>query len=250
MKPQAQSHAAKILVADDEAPIRNALLAFLRREGYVCIGAQDGASALTELRHQNYDLLLTDIRMPGNSHMELIREVSQVAPGLPVIVLTGDPSLETAAVSVRLSVSAYLVKPPNLDELRGLVRQSIANYRACLALRGKWKEIESLSREASRQLSTATSDSDQALAQPRLVQALSDLLRMGLTEETNAIRQLAVQAEMVQALHETVQVLEQTRRSFKSKQLGALRQRLQVVLGNLGSMPREDDPPPTPIPSD
>ena len=81
------------------------------------------------LREAEYGLLIADIRMPGNAGLELIREVPQVAKGLPVILVTGYPSLDTTLESLELRVAGYLVKPIDIDKLLGLVRLSINRRR-------------------------------------------------------------------------------------------------------------------------
>src|SRR5436309_316649 len=120
----------RILLADDEVLFRETLASYLRQIGYECVCAPDSASAIQLLGASSFDLLISDLEMPGNQDMALIRQMSTLAAGLPVILLTAHPTMESAAQSVQLPVAAYLVKPPNLDELQKLVQQSIERYRA------------------------------------------------------------------------------------------------------------------------
>lgn len=232
---KASDRAGRVLVADDDTAFRETLVKFLGTEGYETTGVPDAAATLEVLRREEFDLLLADIDMPGNARLELIRELPVVAAGLPVILLTGSPSVETAATSVRLSVNAYLLKPPELGELRALVREAIANHRVYRAIRSQWDQLEALSREATRQLAarpSGASEAEKADGQHSLMMALKDLLRAGVSSDTAAAHQLARHAELVHALHEAVAVLERTKRAFKSKQLGTLRQQLEKILGN------------------
>lgn len=232
---KASDRSGRILVADDDTPFRETLLKFLSTEGYEPTGVPDAAATLEALQREKFDLLIADIDMPGNARLELIRELPVVAAGLPVILLTGSPSLETAATSVRLSVRAYLLKPPELGEMRALVRETIGNHRVYRAIRSQWANLEALSREATRQLAarpTGASEAEKGAGQHSLMVALTDLLRVGVSSDTAAVHQLARHAELVHALHAAIAVLDRTKRAFKSKQLGTLRQQLEQIVGS------------------
>jgi len=100
-----------ILIADDEETFLLSTADLLRREGYHCDCAPDGKRAAEMLGKGEYDLLIADIKMPGNGNLELVREMPRLAEGLPVILVTGYPSLKTAMESFQLPVAAYLPKP-------------------------------------------------------------------------------------------------------------------------------------------
>lgn len=121
----------KILLADDDEQFRQGLAALLRREGYDCQCAVDASQALALLRASEFDALLSDIYMPGNAGLELIEGVPQITAGLPVILMTGRPSVETAVKSMKFCVAGYLVKPPELKELLPLLDKAIEGGRAC-----------------------------------------------------------------------------------------------------------------------
>lgn len=101
----------KILIADDEETFLHSTADLLRREGYDCDIVPDGNRAAEMLGKGEYDLLIADIKMPGNGNLELVREMPRLAEGLPVILVTGYPSLKTAMESFQLPVAAYLPKP-------------------------------------------------------------------------------------------------------------------------------------------
>ena len=120
----------RILIADDEETFRESTVAILAEVGYACNAARDATEA-ERLLENGYDLLLADIRMPGNSQLEFLETVARRHPDLPVVVVTGYPSVGTVIESFRLSIVDYLIKPVDLDELknavdRGLRRRSIA----------------------------------------------------------------------------------------------------------------------------
>jgi CheY-like chemotaxis protein len=100
------SELGRILIADDEERFMHSTAAFLRQEGYECACAPDAATVAAMLREDPYDLLIADIKMPGNRNLELIRELSHRAEELSVILVTGCPSLQSAIQSIRLPVVA------------------------------------------------------------------------------------------------------------------------------------------------
>ena len=120
-------HPGRILIADDEETFLHSTADLLRREGYECDCATDAATAADKLKQTKYDLFIADIKMPGNWELELIREIRSITKDMPVILVTGSPSLDTTKQAVQLRVVAYLVKPVDFDQLLALVKTSIKN---------------------------------------------------------------------------------------------------------------------------
>jgi YesN/AraC family two-component response regulator len=120
----------RIIIADDEGTFLESTADLLREEGYECDCAMTGQNAIEWLGKKKYDLLIADIKMPGNCQMELIKELPKIAEGLMAILVTGYPSLETATLATRLPVAGYLIKPVNFDDLLELVHQSVARTQA------------------------------------------------------------------------------------------------------------------------
>jgi len=116
---------ARLLLADDEETFRNSVAVLLRREGYVCDVASNVDEAIDRLNANAYDLLITDLRMPGNMDLELLKAASAGNGSLPVIVVTAFPSVPTAIEAVRCAVVDYLVKPFDFDQLVRAVRQAL-----------------------------------------------------------------------------------------------------------------------------
>jgi two-component system alkaline phosphatase synthesis response regulator PhoP len=120
---------AYILVVDDEGAIRYSISKTLQRVGYQVHTAASGEEALEMMQRQDYDVVLTDIRMPGLTGVELLARIKEQAPDAVVILLTGYASLETAIESLRLGAHDYLVKPSSSQDIRQSVAQGLERAR-------------------------------------------------------------------------------------------------------------------------
>lgn len=101
----------RVLVVDDEASIRDLLAKTLALAEYDVDLAPDGRTALERLRIIPYDLLITDLRMPGVDGLAVIREARRMKADMPVIIITGFSTESSAIEAVNLGVSGYLTKP-------------------------------------------------------------------------------------------------------------------------------------------
>jgi excisionase family DNA binding protein len=101
----------RVLVVDDEASIRDLLAKTLALAEYDVDLAADGRTALERLRITPYDLLITDLRMPGVDGLTVIREARRLRTDIPVIIVTGYSSEASAIEAINLGVSGYLTKP-------------------------------------------------------------------------------------------------------------------------------------------
>jgi len=101
----------RVLVVDDEATIRDLLSKTLALAEYEVDLAPDGRTALERLRMIPYDLLITDLKMPGVDGLSVIREARRLKADLPVIIITGFSNEASAIEAVNLGVSGYLTKP-------------------------------------------------------------------------------------------------------------------------------------------
>jgi two-component system alkaline phosphatase synthesis response regulator PhoP len=120
---------AYILVVDDEGAIRYSISKTLQRIGYQVHTAASGEEALEMMERQPYDVVLTDIRMPGLTGVDLLARIKQQAPDAVVILLTGYASLETAIESLRLGAHDYLVKPSSSQDIRNSVSKGLERAR-------------------------------------------------------------------------------------------------------------------------
>jgi excisionase family DNA binding protein len=109
--PSGPPSRSRILIVDDEAAIRDLLAKTLALAEYDVDVAPDGRSALERLRTLPYDLLITDLRMPGVDGLTVIREGRRYRPDIPVIIITGFSTEASAIEAINLGVSGYLIKP-------------------------------------------------------------------------------------------------------------------------------------------
>ena len=247
----------RILIADDEESFLLSLAVLLEREGYTCDRAPDAFQAAKYLETETYDLLISDIRMPGNQDMGLIRNVHSNNAGLPVILATGYPSMPSALQALQLPVLAYLVKPLDFEELlshvrRGVAFRKVANTMAASTqLLEGWVADMNILRATFQASPQATAQGTlhgaMALAMGNVAGTLADLqtlfkLAAGLDSGSKEcrIQDCPRVAILEQAIREGIEVLESTKDSFQSRKLRDLRHRLETLLhsdpaGKLGA---------------
>ncbi len=228
-----------LLIADDEEFVRHGLAELLRRDGFTCEIAASGSEALARMRTAEFDALISDIHMPGNVQLETIAEVRAMRAALPVIILTGRATVETAAKAVRLPVTAYLTKPPNMDELVAILDQAVLDYRGFRALEASrvrlrsWEreiaEVEQALRAAPGASPGGSMSSYLRLTLRQVIQTLAELEQTTAVLERTGGATAAVDHEA--ALRKTVEVLERTKQNFKSKELADLRKQIEGLLG-------------------
>ncbi|HET9065552.1 MAG TPA: response regulator [Gemmatimonadales bacterium] len=232
----------RILLADDETVFAEATADLLRREGYDVDTVGDAPAAIAATEAREYDLVISDLEMPGNDDLALLRRLAESRGGLPVIVVTGYPSTRSAMVCIDLPVAAYLTKPIDFTTLRDKSVDAIRRYRAWQAMRqsearaAAWRdELASL---AEATPGGAGVDSFLALTLRNVMGSITDLQQIGQAAITGTPKHAhACQiincprgAQLTQAIKETVEILESTKGSFKSKALGDLRHKLELLL--------------------
>jgi DNA-binding NtrC family response regulator len=117
--------AARILIVDDEPDMLENCSRILSRQGYACLTAENGRAALAILERERPDLLLTDLKMPEMDGMALLQHAHEVDPALPVIMITGFASIESAVAAVREGAFDYLPKSFSVDQLRVAVERAL-----------------------------------------------------------------------------------------------------------------------------
>lgn len=115
----------RILLIDDEAIALANLTHVLEREGYAVTACKDGEAGLAALAKGDYDLVLTDLKMPGLDGMEVLRRMRVEHPDVPVIMITGHASLDSAVEAMKAGAYHYLAKPFRLAEAREVVRSAL-----------------------------------------------------------------------------------------------------------------------------
>jgi len=131
----------RVLVVDDEQVIREILADFLSMEGFSVRTAEDGQAAITELSRFQYDLVLTDLKMPNMGGIELLEAIAKHTPTVVTIIMTGFGTVETAIDAMKRGAYDYIMKPFKMEEVvhtvrRGLEKRKLAaeNIRLAEAL--------------------------------------------------------------------------------------------------------------------
>jgi two-component system response regulator PilR (NtrC family) len=130
-EPRADAGVAKprILIVDDEQSMRDMLRIVLRRDGFDVTLAANGKEAIELLQKERIDLLLSDIRMPDVSGVEVLRAAKDVNKDIVAFMMTAFASTDSAVEAMRLGAVEYFTKPFNMDELRLKVRQHLETMR-------------------------------------------------------------------------------------------------------------------------
>jgi two-component system response regulator PilR (NtrC family) len=115
----------KILVIDDEESICEFLSLLLRKEGYLVTATTNGEEAIGLARETNFDTVVTDIKMPGVDGLDVLSNLKEIDPGLPVIIMTAFPSQESAIEAVNRGAFQYLEKNAGNDEIRIVVKNAL-----------------------------------------------------------------------------------------------------------------------------
>ena len=119
----------KVLVIDDDPVVGKSFDRVLSGKGYAVIAARDGEEALTKLNAEDYDVVYTDIRMPGMNGLEVAERVKAKRPWLPVVIVTGYGTAENEAKASAVGVSAFLHKPLSPEMIEGSARQALLERR-------------------------------------------------------------------------------------------------------------------------
>lgn len=119
----------RVLVVDDEENLRRVTQMKLQQAGYEAMTASDGQQALEVLARNPHDLIITDLKMPGMSGMDLLRRVREDYPEIIVVVVTAFGTIESAVEAMKLGAHDYIIKPVNADALRLVVSRALEHHR-------------------------------------------------------------------------------------------------------------------------
>ena len=120
---------SRILVVDDELSMREFLEIFFLQNGHEVVLAEDGTEAVQLLHEQEFDLVITDLRMPGTHGMVVLRRCRELYPETPVIVMTAYASTNTAIEAIRIGAYDYFSKPFKLDEIELVIDKALEKRR-------------------------------------------------------------------------------------------------------------------------
>jgi DNA-binding response OmpR family regulator len=239
-------HRGKILLVDDNEQFVSTTSTLLKRHGYQCDCEHDGHGALARLDRETYDVLVSDIKMKGNEDLELIEKIGKSREGLPVILVTGHPTVETAIRSVRMPVMAYMVKPFEFKDLLGNIELAVMKTRLAGRIntcRRRFDEIETSLLGLGEMVKETPADGLHLplemfmdLTARNLADCVADIsylmrtARQGEQEHVCGLYNCPRLDLMKQCLKDSVEVLERTKGSFKSKELALLRKRMEDLL--------------------
>jgi signal transduction histidine kinase/GGDEF domain-containing protein len=140
--------ANRILVVDDEKPIRDFLFEALTRLGGFNVElAANGEEALKKIGEDNFDLVLTDMKMPKMDGLQLIAEIAKLKPETMIVLLTGFGTIDSALEAMKRGASDYLSKPINLDELMVRLRKVLEERQRFISLKDYAAELEKANEE-------------------------------------------------------------------------------------------------------
>src|SRR5712691_9972954 len=137
-----------ILVVDDEENIRHTLRGVLADEGFEVLEAPDGRRALELLKHVAPRLAIVDVWMPEMDGIELVERMRNQAPGVPIIVISGHGTIETAVRVIRLGAYDFLEKPFQLDALLRVVNRALGETGGAVSALAAEAQSESAPRLA------------------------------------------------------------------------------------------------------
>src|SRR2546423_214638 len=120
---------ARILIADDQEMMRDSLAATLAREGHDVVAASDGAAAAQRLTAARFDLLITDLKMPKMTGLELLAEARRLRPDMPVLMMTAFATVQTAIEAMKLGAFDYIQKPFDGEEIKLVVDRTLEHGR-------------------------------------------------------------------------------------------------------------------------
>lgn len=149
------AHFGRILIVDDETSIREMLLDRLRLAGYDCGQAASAAAALEEFQQHPADLVITDLRMPGGSGLELLTALRQRRSGAAVILATAESDIRVAIDAMKQGAADYLLKPFQFDLVLAAIHRALEKSRLEREIENYRQHLEQMVAERTEQLQKA-----------------------------------------------------------------------------------------------
>src|SRR6267143_302864 len=144
-----------ILIVDDDRQVREVLHQIFLSVGYDCMLANDGREGVEVFKAGRPPLIVTDLKMPGMSGIELLQSVRQIDGDVAVIVLTGAADVKTAIDSLKLGAYDFIMKPVNVDELLFAAERALERRQLLIERRAYHVLLEQRVEEATRNLQAA-----------------------------------------------------------------------------------------------
>jgi DNA-binding NtrC family response regulator len=115
----------RLLVVEDDPKMRDGLQYILRKEGHLVDAVESGEEALSRIKTGDYDLILSDLKLPGISGMDVLRAAKEYKPDLSFIVITAFGTIDSAVEAMKAGAEDYVTKPFNIDHIRLVVRKAL-----------------------------------------------------------------------------------------------------------------------------
>lgn len=211
---------ARILIVEDDPIASEVLAGWARHHGSSITSVASTAEADSAFAGGEYDLILSDVHLPGNHRLEWVERILASDFPPPLVLLTGNPELETTLRAANLPVAGYLVKPPDFTALTTLAQRLVGDFR-------RRRTLRELSRDVAVLLTRSGGETDAVREQ---LLHLSHSLAAEAGANPRAVAVAAAEPPWRTAIADTIATLERTKHSFRSKELGELRQRLRRLV--------------------
>ena len=152
----------QILIVDDEAGVRSILQKHLENDGAECVTSHDGTDALNKMQSRHFDLVISDMMMPGMTGMELLHRVKEQQPETAFIMVTGLKDINTAVDSLRVGACDFITKPFELPAIRHAVDRAIERRRLLIENRLYREKLEAKVRKRTVELNEALQDVEES----------------------------------------------------------------------------------------
>lgn len=148
---------AEILVVDDDPQMREDIAEMLSKEGYNLTTVGSGEEALKMIQEKDFDVVLTDLMMPGISGMDVLREIKKIKPRTRVIIITAFATIESAVEAMKMGASDYISKPFKINEVQVTVKRALEEIKFREALgSSKEESIQAIAASLSNPIRRAT----------------------------------------------------------------------------------------------
>jgi two-component system response regulator PilR (NtrC family) len=168
----------KILIVEDEKNMNEVLKILLEGEGYEVISAFDGDEGLDLIKKDIYDLVITDIKMPGVDGFEILKTVKDISPDTIVVMITAFGTTESAIEAMKLGAYDYIDKPFKIDEIRLIVQKAIEKKKLSTEVRLLKDRVETTYR-LENIIGKSLKMKQLLVSLPKIAQSLSNVLIMG-----------------------------------------------------------------------
>ena len=168
------AHKGAVLLIEDDAPLARSLVRVIKAEGYDVVHVGSAAAAVDLVKGGSFDVVLTDLNLPGASGVDVLNLVRAYDPDVPLVLMTGAPTIDTAIEACNLGVLEYLVKPTPRDQLARVLSRATKARRLALHQREASDSVRD--QAASDDANTAVARSEAPTSRPTVNFAAVDTL--------------------------------------------------------------------------